>query len=789
MKSLRTKQRNNVFPKERRLESKASIRRFVTYLGKGGAGLWDHQNHAMGALGEFLDKSIGTISEGACASGAIVMPTGSGKTAIAAEITKALRTRTLILAPTVKIVQQHREELALRAPGLDASIYRLGNGLGSKVVVMTYHSAVNLMKKGELPDDFGVVFYDEAHRSISLERNKLHGTLSPIEIGLTATPEYDEMRHIWNAFGTNIYEMGLQEAVDSEVLSSLRGYIVSTGTDVRGVELKSGLDYLDEKKAEKHLNIIARNIRARDFYLKGFQGVPAVVFCISQKHAEGFARYLRDVGVAAEHVHGGMSIEKREDVLEDFEAGRLDVITSRDVLIEGWDSKRVILAMNLRPTYSRVVKAHMVGRVMRMRPGKKAGIFAEFQDMYDFGQQPVLVHHLLDKVNFRQGGLILAPPKAMAREERELSEGKEIKVHGKLRVSSKVRLVVNLSPNRKKYDFTDRKLLAEILESRPDIDWVNTPRTKLMDVRLNHPAYTGNLKTLIHKAFGLPNLTGGNLVKANEVDMFIWYALEDGMIASDNEMLEQQGPAGLELIGEPPTLLPQEEILRRIEVSKLMEKTLGRLGDNEKRIIRESFWDEKNFTEIAKNQDVGSERIAQRIRYAVREMRSPLARELLSENVESWETFNPDHAHRYELVRIGDYKVSLLQRPRYRYQSNKLQKPLEMDKFYRGRVENEVGELFQAIHESKNAHEMIEALRIQGIPSLEALEERDLDLLSIKKTIIEAWGAVYGKEIKEVRGYIIDRVLRSITNEVDWITGRKLSWEYVPKGVFREVGK
>ena len=306
--------------------------------------LWEHQNTAIVAVSTFLDESVDRIASGENVSGAIVMPTGSGKTVLAAELSNRLGLRSLIVAPTSAIVLQHREELSKWVPQMKTSVYYADEkNLEGQIILTTYNSLVSLFGSGNVPDDLGVVFYDEAHHSLSPKRLELHGNLAPLEIGLTATPAFNPSKHILRAFENVIYEMDLREAIELGILAPLRGFIVETALDLKNVKLRIGRNLLNEAEADKHLNILARNISARNFYIDGFRGTPAVAFCVTKDHAEKFAKLLNESNVKAAYIHSGLSNKERERRLSDFEDGSIDVLTSRDVLVEGWDSKRVIL--------------------------------------------------------------------------------------------------------------------------------------------------------------------------------------------------------------------------------------------------------------------------------------------------------------------------------------------------------------------------------------------------------------------------------------------------------------
>lgn len=479
--------------------------------------LWDHQNDAIDAVSGFLGESISQIKKGKCASGAIVMPPGSGKTVLAAEIAKELGLRAIVLAPTVRIALQHYEELKTRAPDVPCSLfYSQNKNLGGQVIVTTYQSALPLLRRRKLPDDIDIAFYDEAHRSISPKRMKLHGRIAPVEIGLTATPAFNEDRQIWTAFNDIIYDLSIREAVEMGIMSPIRGFIIDTFVDVSKVKLRLQGELLNEAEAEKHLNILSRNKSARDFYIENFKGVPAVAFCVSQKHAEEFAEHLRKSSIRAAHIHGGVPIKTREKLLSKFEDGKLDVLTTRDVLVEGWDSQRLMLELCLRPTYSRVVKTHMVGRVARLREGKEAGLVAEFQDIYSHGEQPVLAHHVFDQAEYRQGGLIAAPKKKREEEARKLVRKEKVTVHGRLNVSYEVKKLISLDALNQ--DLRNPRLLREILKTASVPSWAKShyagegvlPQElsrlgigAIRTLRMNHPAFSGGVLRLMRMVFGL----------------------------------------------------------------------------------------------------------------------------------------------------------------------------------------------------------------------------------------------------------------------------------------------
>ena len=76
---------------------------------------------------------------------------------------------------------------------------------------------------------------------------------------------------------------------------------------------------------------------AVDHYGKHLAGKPAIAFCVTRKHAEQVAQQFRDAGWVAAHIDGTMTSGQRKDLISDLAAGRLNVLTSCEIISEGVD--------------------------------------------------------------------------------------------------------------------------------------------------------------------------------------------------------------------------------------------------------------------------------------------------------------------------------------------------------------------------------------------------------------------------------------------------------------------
>ena len=94
------------------------------------------------------------------------------------------------------------------------------------------------------------------------------------------------------------------------------------------------------------------------------------------KTSQKFCELLNVHGLRAVEVNG--SSTNREEILKDFENGEYDVLCNSMLLTEGWDCPSVDTIVVLRPTKVRSLYQQMVGRGMRLSPGKKELLLLDF---------------------------------------------------------------------------------------------------------------------------------------------------------------------------------------------------------------------------------------------------------------------------------------------------------------------------------------------------------------------------------------------------------------------------
>ena len=104
---------------------------------------------------------------------------------------------------------------------------------------------------------------------------------------------------------------------------------------------------------------------------------PTVAFMPNVATARRLAATLQQRDVAAEVIHGGMDKKARDGVYARYDSGATRVIVNVMCLTEGWDAPHTSCAIIGRPTLNPGLFIQMVGRTLRLHPGKKDALILD----------------------------------------------------------------------------------------------------------------------------------------------------------------------------------------------------------------------------------------------------------------------------------------------------------------------------------------------------------------------------------------------------------------------------
>lgn len=299
----------------------------------------------------------------------LVAPTGSGKTIcfayFASRVTENKK-RTLILAHRSELLDQI--STALTGFGVRHSFIAPGRPYfrNNPVHVASVFCVTRRLSQIEAPD---IIIVDEAHHAISGSTwsKVLDAFPKALRIGVTATPLRLSGEGLDDIFDDLVVGPTVQELIDGGSLAKYRVFAPSTiQTDsmhIRGGDfVKSELESAVDKPS------ITGN--AINEYRKLAHGKRALAFCVSIDHAKHVAGEFTVAGYRAWSVDGKMDRTLRKQIVDDYKSGKLDVLTSCDLISEGFDLPAIEVAIMLRPTASLGLWLQQCGRALRPHPGK-----------------------------------------------------------------------------------------------------------------------------------------------------------------------------------------------------------------------------------------------------------------------------------------------------------------------------------------------------------------------------------------------------------------------------------
>lgn len=304
-----------------------------------------------------------------------VSPTGSGKTVLFALTAKAAVERGLRV-----VVAAHRQEIidqisgTLEAVGVNHGFCAAGKPLiMARVMVASIQTLARRMGDVPAPD---LVILDEAHHAVSATYTDVMAAWNTSKVlGVTATPERLDGKGLRSVFDDMVIGPTVQWLIEAGFLARPVYYAPGAMPDMSGVRKTAG----DFNKADAAAVVDKPAITgdAVAHYRKLVAPRPAVAFCISVAHAENVAARFREAGVASMSIDGSMDAARRRAIVGSLRDGKLGVMTSCELVSEGFDLPAVGGAILLRPTASLAMHLQQVGRALRPAPGKAEAVILD----------------------------------------------------------------------------------------------------------------------------------------------------------------------------------------------------------------------------------------------------------------------------------------------------------------------------------------------------------------------------------------------------------------------------
>ena len=316
------------------------------------------------------------------------LPTGAGKTVIAAHVVAGARAkgnRVVFCVPSLSLIGQTFERFVENGidPG-ELGVIQADHPMTRAHAPVQIASAQTLGRR-ELPIT-DVVVIDEAH-----VRHKVYEQWMQIKpdmpfIGLSATPWATGLGKLYD---TLIKPVTLADLIAAGYLSPFRVYAPST-PDLTGVKTVAG-DYQEDQLGEAMSTPTLVADVVSTWLAKG-GGEKTLCFAVNRNHAAKLTHEFGKAGVRVAYVDAFTPRDERDEIGKRFATGEIQVVVNIGVLTTGvdWDVRCLILA---RPTKSEMLFVQIFGRALRTAPGKEVATILDHSSTTLTLGLPTEIHH------------------------------------------------------------------------------------------------------------------------------------------------------------------------------------------------------------------------------------------------------------------------------------------------------------------------------------------------------------------------------------------------------------
>jgi superfamily II DNA or RNA helicase len=351
----------------------------------------------------YQDEALTRWSD-AGSAGVVILPTGAGKTMVAAMAIHTMGLWTLAVVPTLDLLQQWRTALtsSLSLGSDDIGIFGGGEKELKPITIITYDSAA--LYTHELKR-FGLVVWDECHHlPAPTYRLIAEGAFTPFRLGLSATPERSDMTHLDldHLIGPEVYRRSPAELTEGRYLAQYKEQRInielSPEDEVRYAEQhKIYRAFLQRRRIiirtpedfqRKLVYLSARDPEARAALLAWREtrnismNAPAKygeIERLLKRHASDQVIIFSEYNMVVDEISRRLCLpsityktptEERRAILERFRSGQYTKLVTGRVLNEGVDVPDCRVAIIVSGNSTKREYIQRLGRVLRPKEGE-----------------------------------------------------------------------------------------------------------------------------------------------------------------------------------------------------------------------------------------------------------------------------------------------------------------------------------------------------------------------------------------------------------------------------------
>ena len=314
------------------------------------------------------------------------MPTGTGKTYLLTAVIDSFVSNN----PMEKVwIVAHRRELVSQIDETVRKFHSYSASNTSSLLSSVKAMSIQWLSKhyDEIEEEPGMIVIDEAHHALAKTYKEMWERFPTAKfLGLTATPCRLNGKGFTDLFDVLVQSWDVPEFISKGRLATYDFVsIKSDGVTQRLIDSlqKRGADGdYQNKEMDMLLNkkpSIERLYQSLEEYGKGRKGI---VYAINISHAQKITKLYQEHGVKAIAIDSKTPATERQQDIEAFKKGDIQVLVNVDIFSEGFDCPDVEFVQLARPTLSLAKYLQMVGRGLRVAKGKKNCVIIDNVGLY-----------------------------------------------------------------------------------------------------------------------------------------------------------------------------------------------------------------------------------------------------------------------------------------------------------------------------------------------------------------------------------------------------------------------
>ena len=314
------------------------------------------------------------------------MPTGTGKTYLLTAVIDSFVSNN----PMEKVwIVAHRRELVSQIDDTVRKFHSYSASNTSSLLSSVKAMSIQWLMRhyDEIEEEPGMIVIDEAHHALAKTYKEMWERFPKAKfLGLTATPCRLNGKGFTDLFDVLVQSWSVPEFISKGRLATYDFVsIKSDGVTQRLIDSlqKRGADGdYQNKEMDMLLNkkpSIERLYQSLEEFGKDRKGI---VYAINISHAQKITKLYQEHGVKAIAIDSKTPAAERQQDIEAFKKGDIQVLVNVDIFSEGFDCPDVEFVQLARPTLSLAKFLQMVGRGLRVAKGKKNCVIIDNVGLY-----------------------------------------------------------------------------------------------------------------------------------------------------------------------------------------------------------------------------------------------------------------------------------------------------------------------------------------------------------------------------------------------------------------------